>query len=101
MATCCVDVTRDMLDEPVDVQVGEGALFADAKRMALGVARERMGDPMLLAWYDRGEGRFSPQVTCCGDDEPSWLIYAKSRGASLTVSVNRETWVFLFRDFQE
>lgn len=101
MEECCVDVSRKMLDDPVDVEIDGEALFADAKERALAVARERMGDPMLVAWYDRGTGRFSPPVTCCGDDEPAWLIYARSRGANLAVSVNRESYVFLFADFEE
>jgi hypothetical protein len=96
---CSVDVQREMLDEPVDVQVDEGAGFEEAKARAVALARERMGDPMLVSWYDRPRGRSSPEVACSPRDEPSWLVYAKSRGAGLTVSVNRETWVFLFADF--
>lgn len=101
MEELCVDVSREMLDDPVDEEIDGEVLFADAKERALAVARERMGDPMLVAWYDRGTGRFSPPVTCCGDDEPAWLIYARSRGANLAVSVNRESYVFLFADFEK
>ena len=43
---------------------------------------------MLLAWYDRGAGTFSPRVTCCGDDKPAWLIYAESRGGDLIIDIN-------------
>jgi hypothetical protein len=89
-----------MLDDPVDVQIEGDVVFAKAKERALAAARERMADPMLVSWYDRKAGRFSPPVTCCGDDEPAWLIYARSRGASLAVSVNREDYVFLFADFE-
>jgi hypothetical protein len=96
----CEDVSREMLDDPVDVAVEGEVAFAEAKERALAVARERMGDPMLVAWYDRSAGRFSPPVTCCGEDEPAWLIYARSRGANLTVSVNGESYVFLFADFE-
>jgi hypothetical protein len=89
-----------MLRDPVDVELEAGSGFAEARERALAVARERMGDPMLVAWYDREARRFSPPVTCCGDDEPAWLIYARSRGANLAVSVNRESYVFLFADFE-
>jgi hypothetical protein len=60
-----------------------------------------MSDPMLLAWYERASGDHSPRITCCTDERPAWLVYAQSRGATLTVSVNRESWVFLFADFVE
>jgi hypothetical protein len=93
------NVTRAMLRDPVDVVIEGEVEFAEAKQRALAVAGERMGDPMLVAWYDREAGRFSPPVTCCGDEEPAWLIYARSRGAKLAVSVNRESYVFLFADF--
>ena len=52
---------------------------------------------MLLAWYDRGAGTFSPQVTCCGDDKPAWLIYAESRGGDLVIDINEEAYVFVYR----
>ena len=52
---------------------------------------------MLLAWYDRGAGAFSPQVTCCGDAKPAWLIYAESRGGDLVIDINEEAYVFVYR----
>ena len=52
---------------------------------------------MLLAWYDRGAGQFSPQVTCCGDAKPTWLIYAESRGGDLVIDINEEAYVFVYR----
>ena len=51
---------------------------------------------MLLAWYDREAGAFSPQVTCCGDDKPAWLIYAESRGGDLVIDINQEAYVFVY-----
>jgi len=68
---------------------------------ALDKAREEAGtsleDPMLLSWYERKSGRFSPNVACCGQDEPAWMIYAKNRGARVSVNVNQGEYVFLFR----
>ena len=52
---------------------------------------------MLLAWYDQGAGRFSPQVTCCSDDKPAWLVYAESRGGDLVIDINGESYVFVYR----
>jgi hypothetical protein len=52
---------------------------------------------MLLAWYNGGTGAFSPQVPCCGDDRPGWLIYAESRGGNLVIDINDEAYVFVYR----
>lgn len=52
---------------------------------------------MLLAWYEQEGGRFSPCVECCGEDEPAWVVYAKSRGGQLQVEVNKGEYIFIFR----
>jgi hypothetical protein len=101
MEECSVHVSREMLEDPVDVEIDGEVLFAGAKERAVAVARARMRDPMLVAWYDRNAETYSPPVSCCGEDEPAWLIYARSRGANLTVSVNGESYVFLFADFDQ
>ena len=94
----CISLSREMLRDPIDVAVADAALdFAQARRLAETRARQETADPMLLAWYDRGTGRFSPRVTCCGDDKPAWLIYAESRGGDLVIDINREAYVFVYR----
>ena len=96
--TGCIPLSREMLRDPIDIDVTDTPLdFARARAIAGGRAREIAADPMLLAWYDRGAGRFSPQVTCCGGDKPSWLIYAESRGGDLVIDINREAYVFVYR----
>jgi len=96
--TGCMPLSREMLRDPIDIDVTDAPLdFARARAIAQGRAREIAADPMLLAWYDRGAGRFSPQVTCCGDDKPTWLIYAESRGGDLVIDINREAYVFVYR----
>lgn len=87
------------MDYPVDIDVSEGSDLSEAMAKAWEAARERMEDPMLVSWYDRDSNRWSPPVECGGKDEPAWLVYAKSRGADLAVSANREKFVFMFRDF--
>jgi hypothetical protein len=52
---------------------------------------------MLLAWFDRKSGTFSPDVICCGDTKPSWLVYADSRGADISVDVNDLDYVFVYK----
>jgi hypothetical protein len=94
----CIPLSREMLKDPIDVNVPDGPLdFARARAIADRRAREMGADPMLLAWYDRGSGQFSPQVTCCGDDKPAWLIYAESRGGDLVIDINGEAYVFVYR----
>ncbi|RLA97220.1 MAG: hypothetical protein DRG83_16215 [Deltaproteobacteria bacterium] len=72
--------------------------FDEARALAESVASVYSDDPMLLAWYDRQNDRFFPQVTCCdcGDGRPTWEIYADSRGASVKVVDNDGDYVFLF-----
>jgi hypothetical protein len=94
----CIPLTREMLTDPVDLYVADATLdFSRARALADRRAREMGGEPMLLAWYDRATGVFSPQVTCCGDDKPTWLIYAESRGGDLVIDINDEAYVFVYR----
>jgi hypothetical protein len=94
----CIPLSREMLRDPIDVGVSDVPLdFARARAIAEARARHEAADPMLLAWYDRDAGRFSPQVTCCGDDKPAWLTYAESRGSDLVIDINREAYVFVYR----
>jgi Domain of unknown function (DUF5619) len=96
--TGCLPLSREMLRDPIDVGVSDSPLdFARARAIAEARARQEAADPMLLAWYDRDAGRFSPQVTCCGDDKPAWLIYAESRGGDLLIDINGEAYVFVYR----
>jgi hypothetical protein len=94
----CIPLSREMLRDPIDIGVTDAPLdFARARAIAEARARQEAADPMLLAWYDRGSGRFSPQVTCCGDNKPAWLIYAESRGGDLVIDINGEAYVFVYR----
>ena len=52
---------------------------------------------MLLAWFDRARGVFSPNITCCREDKPSWLTYAESRGGDIVICINDLDYVFVFR----
>jgi hypothetical protein len=86
-----------MLVDPVDVAVEDTSLgFEEAKEIADRRAREISEDAMLIAWFDRQSGRFSPQVECGGKAKPAWLVYAESRGGNIVIDVNRETYVFVY-----
>ncbi|HTY22927.1 MAG TPA: AF1514 family protein [Desulfomonilaceae bacterium] len=94
----CKYVTRDMLTHPVIVQVDDKPLnFFSAKALADRKAKELSLDPMLVAWFDRRGGKFSPDVICCDQDKPAWLVYAESRGADISVDINNEDYVFVYK----
>jgi len=94
----CVLLTREMLINPLDIQV-EGPLeFSQAQDLARRRAGEVCAEPLLLAWFDRARGTFSPNITCCREDKPSWLSYAESRGGDLVICINKLDYVFVFRE---
>jgi hypothetical protein len=62
MSSCKI-LDREMLHLPIDVFVEDPAFdFFSAKKIADARARQLSEDPMLLAWYDRRSGEFSPRV---------------------------------------
>ena len=95
--TTCPALTREMLPDPVDIRVADDNLdFPRAKQAADRQARELCAEPMLLAWFDRNAGRFSPDIVCCREDQPSWLAYGLSRGGDLIIDINAEAFVFVY-----
>jgi hypothetical protein len=91
-------VRREMLSEPIDVHIGDKALdFDSAKLLADSIAKKETPDPMLLAWFDEKSWTHSPAIVCGCGDKPSWIVYAQSRGANITVLVNEGEYVFLYR----
>jgi len=98
MTQCPITLTREMLKDPVDLRIEDPALdFSRAKQSADRRARELCDSPTLMAWFDRHTGKFSPNLVCCGEDKPTWLIYAESRGGDLIIDINREEYVFVYR----
>lgn len=88
---------RDMLPTPVHLKIRGDLDFIKAQSIAKGQARAYYSDPVLLSWFDKKGGRYSPhEAECCGEGKPSWVEYAKSRGANLTIDINNEDYVFLF-----
>ncbi len=54
-----------MLPQPVDVHVSGGPVdLAQATHLAQARARELHPEVMLLAWFDRKTGEYSPKITC-------------------------------------
>ena len=98
----CKVLSQDMLSHPVMVRVDDNPLdLMRAKTIADHKARELSSDPMLLAWFDRKKGKFSPDVICCGTEKPTWLVYVESRGADISVDINNEDYVFVYKAGEE
>jgi hypothetical protein len=85
-----------MLQNPIDLQVDGPLDFSRAQSLARQRAGEVDSEPMLLAWFDRARGLFSPNITCCREDKPSWLTYAESRGGDIVICINDLDYVFVF-----
>ena len=99
MKRSCRSITKDQLANPILVKTeGSHLDFRAAKTLADRQAAAVSSDPMLLAWYDAGAGRYSPTVECCGEDKPAWLIYAEARGGNIVVDINDEEFIFVYRD---
>ena len=54
-----------MLPNPIEITMDQTTVdFTKAKAVADRKVKEVASDPMLLAWYDGGSGKFSPNVVC-------------------------------------
>jgi len=95
----CRPVTKEVLTNPIHIQTTGGDLsFHSARDIANREAKKLCSDPMLLAWYEKKTGRYSPPVDCCGEEKPSWVVYAESRGGNITIDINQEEYVFIYTD---
>jgi len=87
----------EVLGELVEVTMDEAEPdYPAAKETAKRRAREIDPGAMLLSWYSGLTGDHHPKISCGSDPRPPWIVWAASRGANLTVSVNRGAWVFYF-----
>jgi len=99
MATCCQTLQRDMLPNPVSIRLDETPPdLKSAKLIADQKVSELAAEPMLLAWYEAKSGRFSPDVECCSETKPGWVVYAESRGGDITIDINDQEYIFIYRD---
>ena len=100
MKTCEI-LTRDVLTNPVRIHQGKPLDLKQAREIADQKARELGRDPMLLAWYEAKSGKFSPPVECCSETKPGWVVYAESRGGTITIDINDEEYIFIYLDASE
>jgi Domain of unknown function (DUF5619) len=75
--------------------------YAAAMTLARAEAEARLGEPMLLSWYDRDRDFEAPQhVSEChqASATPGYVDYGLFHGASLMVDIEAGRFVFFYRD---
>ena len=73
--------------------------YLEAMRLANEEARRRLGEYMLLSWYDRDRHFESPQhASECHLDTatPGYVDYGIHHGATLMVDIERGRFVFFY-----
>lgn len=84
------------------VELAEGQPLSDyrvAMARADEIAAERLGETMLLSWYDRDRDFESPQHSSeCHQDSatPGYVDYGLNHGATLKVDIEQGRFVFFY-----
>ncbi|MFH1153108.1 MAG: AF1514 family protein [Pseudomonadota bacterium] len=91
-------ISNDTSVETISLTIPDPDLdFSQARDRAREAALEHCQiPPMMLAWNDARAGRFYPTFECNRTGQPPWIVYARARGANLTVDINQGGYVFLF-----
>lgn len=69
--------------------------FKAAQELAKTAARSQAKEATLIAWFDRKQGKESPQIPEC-QHKPGWLSYAESHGGDIQVDINHGDYIFVF-----
>ncbi len=95
-----VRISAGIPDDPkeeIDLRVENPKLdFEMAKDAARKKSRELHGETMLLSWHNAQTGEYYPTFDCGGSNQPTWILYAESRGANLTIRINDGAFTFMF-----
>jgi len=78
--------------------------YLEAMAIADRAAAERLGDYMLLSWYDRDRDFESPQhANECENPNapPGYLVYGLHHGAKLKVDIDDGRFVFLYLPLED
>lgn len=84
-------IALDPVPSPVDLRA--------ALPLAERIAKERLGEAMLLSWYDRDRGFESPQHAseCHADSAvPGYVDYGIHHGATLKIDIEQGRFVFFY-----
>jgi hypothetical protein len=90
-------VKKEMLVSPINLQVNQDLDFLEARTLADRQARRISPESKLLAWFDKKSWKHMPQISYGCQEKPSWLVYAQNRGGTITVDINDEEFVFIYR----
>jgi hypothetical protein len=98
----CEIPTPEMFSRAIHLHTdGRELTFEEARKVAYERARTYGSEPMLLSWFERKSGTYFPSIVeCCERGQPSWVAYARSRGGDLTIDINDEDYIFIFRGQQ-
>jgi len=73
--------------------------YLEAMRLANREAQQRLGENMLLSWYDRDRGFESPQHASechAASAVPGYVDYGLYHGATLMVDIEEGRFVFFY-----
>ncbi|QTA88772.1 AF1514 family protein [Desulfonema magnum] len=93
----CKTSIKEYLSNPVKISEDPCPDFNKAKDIAKQKAKTLGTDPMLLAWYQGKTGDYVPKAECGSGDKPGWIVYAESRGGNITIDINDEEYIFIYR----
>ena len=91
---------KNFLTNPIHLRSDKESLdLKTAKEIADQKAREFGSDPILLAWYQGKTGDFVPKAECGIGGKPGWITYAESREADITIDINDEEYIFIYKSY--
>ena len=91
---------KRFLINPIKIRIDDNNLdFNTAKDIADKRVQQLTSNLMLLSWYKGKTGLYFPDVDCHGKNKPAWLIYAESRGGDITIDINNEEYVFIYKSW--
>jgi hypothetical protein len=102
MAEKSCPITPKKLTQVEEVQLHPEAKAGDyqqAMALAKAEAERRLGEYMLISWYDRDRDFESPPNTteCAGDcKKEGYIHYALNHGATLKIDIEDGRFVFFF-----
>jgi len=91
----------ECLGEYVKIELEDPELdYEKAHYVAKLKARGICWDPMLLSWFSGKTGEYYPKAECGSSEKPPYIVYARARGADLTIDINDGEYVFYFLKFE-
>ena len=70
--------------------------FEKAKQAALAIAEQENEYALVISWWDRKTGKYSPQcLKWDRKDIPGWELYGLNHEGRLRISINNDRFVFI------